>query len=74
MARLHTAIVKQRAREAGDSTTNAIARRAGVRESTLNRLFNGTTKPSLDTLVALRGAYAISLDDLVQLDADKAPA
>ncbi|WP_381792825.1 helix-turn-helix domain-containing protein [Streptomyces niveus] len=65
MIRLRADILLERADKAGDETAGAIARKTGVRQSTVSRLLAGSTTPSLPTLVALSTAYSISLDDLV---------
>ncbi|MFB8348004.1 helix-turn-helix domain-containing protein [Streptomyces niveus] len=65
MIRLRADILRERAVKAGDETAGAIARKTGVRESTVSRLLAGRTTPSLSTLVAMRSVYGISLDDLV---------
>ncbi|MFC9604626.1 helix-turn-helix domain-containing protein [Streptomyces niveus] len=65
MIRLRTDILRACANKAGDETAGAIARKTGVRQSTVSRLLAGSTTPSLPTLIAMRAAYSISLDDLV---------
>lgn len=65
MLRLRTDLLLVRAKEAGQTTPSGIAQRIGVQESTMWRLIEGRTTPSLPTLVALSNAYEISLDDLV---------
>ncbi|WTW95468.1 helix-turn-helix domain-containing protein [Streptomycetaceae bacterium NBC_01309] len=64
----------EKARAEGDTTMYAIAQRAGVRESTISRLFAGLTMPSLPTLGAVAVAYDMSLDDLVGLNRPGVPA
>lgn len=71
MLLLRTDLLLTRANVPGQKTTpSSIAQRIGVRSSTMGRLIAGRTTPSLSTLVALRAAYGISLDDLV-LEATK---
>lgn len=59
------AVLRKKAEAAGDTTHYAIALRAGVRESTISRLLNGRTAPSLATLIAVADAYDMTLDELV---------
>ncbi|WNI31448.1 helix-turn-helix transcriptional regulator [Streptomyces sp. ITFR-6] len=66
MLRLRTDLLLARASAAGQKTPNDIAQRIGVEDSTMWRLVGGRTTPSLNTLVALRAVYEISLDDLVR--------
>lgn len=74
--RLRTDVLNEKAEEAGDRTSNAIAKRAGVQASTITRLVAGETTPTVATLVALGNAYKISLDDLVvgAPEAEQVPA
>lgn len=65
MPTLHGETVKTKAAQAGDRTHAQIARRLSLRQSTVSRLLSGTTSPSLPTLLAIRAAYGIPLDDLV---------
>jgi len=65
MATLHAQRLLTRAAEKGDHTPTAIARRIKVRRSTVTRLLAGETVPSLPSLLAMRTAYGLSLDDLV---------
>ncbi|MFH7336642.1 helix-turn-helix transcriptional regulator [Streptomyces hygroscopicus] len=69
MPTLHGKTVTDRAEEAGDRTHAQIARRLKLRQSTVSRLLTGTTAPSLKTLLAIKAAYGIPLDDLVADDA-----
>lgn len=62
--RLHTAALREKAEGVGDATPRAIAQRIGVAESTISRLFSGAT-PKIETLIALRDAYGLPIEDLV---------
>lgn len=68
MPTLNSAKLVSTARKAGDRTHAAIARRLELRQSTVSRLLKGRTVPTLPTLLAIRTAYGISLDDLVKDD------
>lgn len=79
--RLRTDLVNKAAEDAGDDTSLAIARRAGLANSTITRLLDGETTPSVATLIALRDAYGFeTLDELLTdastsvPDAGKVPA
>jgi transcriptional regulator with XRE-family HTH domain len=54
------------ARKAGDRSSYAIAKRTGLSQSAVNRIRQGTSVPTLDSLVALAWPYALSLDDLIE--------
>ncbi|MEV8546269.1 helix-turn-helix transcriptional regulator [Streptomyces sp. NPDC051572] len=54
----------------GDLTSYAISKRTGVAQSTLSRLRRGIAKPAADTLLVLSSAYGVSVDDLIDRDAD----
>lgn len=73
MPTLHGKTVADRAEQAGDTTHAKIAKRIAVRQSTVSRLLAGTTEPSLRTLLRIKKAYGIPLDDLIVEDA-QAPA
>jgi transcriptional regulator with XRE-family HTH domain len=68
MPTLHGKTVTARAAQAGDRTHAEIARRLRLTQSTVSRLLAGVTAPSLGTLLAIKGAYGIPLDDLVLED------
>lgn len=72
MATLNGERVAAKARQAGDTTHAAIARRLDLRQSTVSRLLSGVTAPSLTTMLAIRAAYGISLDELVLEDGETA--
>lgn len=72
--RLRADVLCKKADAAGDITTIAIARRAGVDASTVSRLIAGETTPTVATLLALGDAYQISLDDLVLRPSTEAQA
>jgi len=46
-------------------TLAALSELTGISTSTLSRLESGQRKPTLELLLALAGAYAVSVDDLV---------
>lgn len=66
-AKLSSKTLRRAADSYGDLSSAAIARRAGVSQSTLSRLLSGATTPSIATLVALSHIYCVSLDDLVEV-------
>lgn len=63
--RLNTAALRAAADRAGDDNSTAISRRTGVCESSLSRLIRGQSTPALATLLRLRSAYKVTLDDLI---------
>ncbi|WP_439082153.1 helix-turn-helix domain-containing protein [Streptomyces sp. WL006] len=73
---LNAETVWRRAAEVGDATLDAIAQRAGLDESTMSRLLAGRTTPQTASLVALKTAYRISLDELliVESEPERVPA
>lgn len=58
--------VRDRAAARGDCTAVAIAHRIGAQPSTVSRLMSHQTVPTVETLVALRSAYGLALDELVE--------
>ncbi|MFC8884419.1 helix-turn-helix domain-containing protein [Streptomyces cinereoruber] len=72
--RLNASALSEQAEKAGDTTSYAIALRAGVQPSTLSRLLNGTTTPTLATLVALKTAYRMDTIDSLVLVPEQASA
>jgi transcriptional regulator with XRE-family HTH domain len=73
MPTLHGTTVKAHAEQAGDRTHAQIARRLNLTQSTVSRLLAGVTAPSLPTLLAIKAAYGVPLDDLVVDDNTPAP-
>ncbi|MGX1301433.1 transcriptional regulator with XRE-family HTH domain [Streptomyces albogriseolus] len=69
MPTLHGKTVTDRAEQAGDTTHAKIAQRIKVPQSTVSRLLAGTSEPSVRTLLRIKAAYGIPLDDLVVEDA-----
>jgi transcriptional regulator with XRE-family HTH domain len=63
--RLNGPKVRKIARDHGDATGYAIARRIGVAESTISRALRGESSPGLNTLVSLASAYGIPIEDLL---------
>lgn len=62
---LRTAYLREKAGEAGDISDAEIARRAGVRQSTITRLLTGQTMPTIHTLWVLGTAYRVPMDELI---------
>lgn len=58
-------VLRATATRHGDKDGAAISKRTGVSQSTLSRLFAGQTVPTLPTLVAIRAAYGLGLDEMV---------
>jgi transcriptional regulator with XRE-family HTH domain len=58
------------AAEHGDQTATKISKRTGISQAALSRLLARQTKPSVNTLVAFRAAYGISLDELIPREAE----
>jgi len=55
----------RRAREHKNISLAALSRLTGISSSTLSRLESGQRKPSLELLLPISGALAISLDELI---------
>jgi transcriptional regulator with XRE-family HTH domain len=72
MPTLHGKRVTSHAMQAGDRTHADIARKLRLTQSTVSRLLSGTTSPSLRTLLRIRHAYGIPLDDQVVEDGQTA--
>lgn len=51
---------------AGDCSSYAIAKRTGLSESAVGRIREGTSAPTVDSLVALTTPYALTLDELIE--------
>lgn len=66
--RLRTDVLRTEADKQGDRTRQAIARRIGVTESTIGRLFSGDSEPTITTLLKLHHAYEIPLLHLINDD------
>ncbi|MDX2645083.1 helix-turn-helix transcriptional regulator [Streptomyces sp. PA03-1a] len=62
---LRTAFLREKAGEVGDNCDAHIAKRIGVRQSTVTRLLTGQTFPSVHTLWALGAAYEVPVSDLI---------
>ena len=71
-ARLNTAALREAADRAGDDNGAKISRRTGICESTVSRLMRGRVAPNLATLLSLRSAYRVPLDNLVDDDSEAA--
>ncbi|MFI2301970.1 helix-turn-helix domain-containing protein [Actinacidiphila glaucinigra] len=62
---LRTSFLREKAEEVGDTCDAEIAKRIGVRQSTISRLLTGETFPSVRTLYVLGGAYNVAMDELI---------
>lgn len=72
--RLRVELLCSAAAAKGDLTSYAISKRTGVAQSTLSRLRRGIAKPGADTLLTLATAYELSVDELIDRDADSGAA
>lgn len=67
MLRLRIDILRVIARECGDCSIAAIARRTRVPESSISRFFNGRTQPDLRSMLRISSAYGVHVEDLIEL-------
>jgi transcriptional regulator with XRE-family HTH domain len=65
MYRLRIDTLKEAAGAHGDTSGYAIARRAGIAESSVYRLLNGEAQPDLITALRLAETYGISVERLM---------
>lgn len=74
--RLRTDVLSDKAKELEDKTLQAIAKRIGVEESTITRLFNGESEPRLATVLKLHDAYGVPVAQLIrrEIDPEQVPA
>ncbi|MEU8920025.1 helix-turn-helix domain-containing protein [Kitasatospora sp. NPDC048545] len=63
--RLNVEYLREAAAQAGDGSDYTIARRLNVSQSTISRWVNGKCSPSARAQASIRGAYGVSLDDLM---------
>ncbi|UJV41589.1 helix-turn-helix domain-containing protein [Streptomyces sp. AMCC400023] len=68
--RLHIGRLQEAAAALGDHTNYAIAKRTGLNQTTLSRVCRGLVKPAAETLLTLATAYGLSVDELIQQDAE----
>jgi transcriptional regulator with XRE-family HTH domain len=68
--RLRTERLRSAAAAKGDLTSYAIWKRTGVAQSTLSRICRGIAKPAAETLLVLSNTYGLSIDELIDRDAD----
>lgn len=71
--RLLTNNLREAAKQHGDHSGYAIAKRTGLTEPTISKLLNSKTQPGLNTLLAFRRAYGCTIDDLIE-EVDTTPA
>lgn len=60
------------ARQHGDTTRHAIYRRTGIPESSAYRILSGESQPGLNSVLRIAAAYGVTVEDLMELDADDA--
>ncbi len=70
--RLRNARLQEAAAARGDHSNYAISKRTGINQTTLSRICRGVAAPATKTLLTLAAAYGLSLDDLVELEAEAA--
>lgn len=63
--RLNGEELRKRARELGDESQRAIAKRAQVDETALSRQLEGHRSPSLETVISLAQAYGCRVEELL---------
>ncbi|WKD36563.1 helix-turn-helix domain-containing protein [Streptomyces xanthophaeus] len=64
--RLRVENLREAAREKGDRSGYAIARRTGLSEPTVSKLLRGTALPGLKALLMFDRAYGMTPDDLIE--------
>jgi transcriptional regulator with XRE-family HTH domain len=69
--RLRAERLRSAAAAKGDHTSYAIWKRTGVAQSTLSRICRGIAKPATDTLLVLSTTYDVSIDELIDRDANE---
>lgn len=67
--RLRSARLHEVAAARGDHSNYAIAKRTGLNQTTLSRICRGVAAPATKTLLTLAAAYGLSLDELVERQA-----
>lgn len=54
------------AKAVGDRSSYAIAKRTGLSQTAVNRIRQGASEPTVDSLVALAIPYNLTLDELIE--------
>lgn len=70
--RLRSVRLQEAAAARGDHSNYAIAKRTGLNQTTLSRICRGIAKPAAQTLLTLATAYELSVDELIDRDAESA--
>ncbi|MET8475377.1 helix-turn-helix transcriptional regulator [Streptomyces sp. NPDC006422] len=65
--RLRVDALRKAARELGDDSGYAIAKRTGISEPTISKLLRGKVQPGVKTLLILTRSYGGSIEDLIEL-------
>jgi transcriptional regulator with XRE-family HTH domain len=68
--RLRSERLHEAAAARGDHSNYAIAKRTGLNQTTLSRICRGIAKPAAETLLTLATASGLSVDELIQQDAE----
>lgn len=68
--RLRSARLHEVAAARGDHSNYAIAKRTGLNQTTLSRICRGLVKPAAQTLLTLATVYELSIDELIDRDAE----
>ncbi|MET8481308.1 helix-turn-helix transcriptional regulator [Streptomyces clavifer] len=63
--RLHGERLAEAAAAKGDMSSYAIAKRTGLNQTTLSRLRRGIAQPATSTLLTLATEYGLSVEDLL---------
>lgn len=72
--RLRSALLREAAKAKGDTSSYAIAKRAGLAESTLSRMHTGKSQPSMRSLLKLARTYGVEVAELVEVQEQTAGA
>lgn len=64
--RLRVDRLRAAARQQGDRSQYAIAKRTGLSEPTISKLLSGRCQPGVKTLLTFRRAYGGTVDDLIE--------
>ncbi|MFE5871589.1 helix-turn-helix domain-containing protein [Streptomyces roseifaciens] len=66
MYRLRVDLLRAVARETGDRTGYAIARRTKIAESSIYRILSGTAQPDLNSMLRISTTYGVPIETLME--------